>query len=61
MPLTDQLTVVSDVFATVAVNEARWPGARAADAGETPTVTLLMIVIVAVAVTEPLGVEVAVA
>ena len=54
MPLTDQVTEVSVVLVTLGVNEARWPSARVAVAGETVTRTLLLSVIVAEAVTAPL-------
>jgi hypothetical protein len=54
MPLTDQVTEVSVVLVTLGVNEARWPRARVAVAGETVTRTLLVSVIVAEAVTAPL-------
>jgi hypothetical protein len=51
-PLTDQLTVVSDVFPTVAANDMRWPVKTAAAGGDTPTVTLLVMVTVADSVVE---------
>ena len=54
MPLTDQATVVSVVFATLGVNSARFPSPIVAAEGEIVTPTLLVSVIVAEAVTAPL-------
>ena len=53
MLLTDQVTLASGVFPTVAVNDARWLNARFAEAGETLTLTLLVIVTLADASIEP--------
>lgn len=53
MLLTDQVTLTSGVFATVAAKDARWLNARFAEAGETLTLTLLVIVTLADASIEP--------
>ncbi len=61
IPFTDQVTVVSDVFATLAANAIRWPVATVAVGGETTTATLLVMVAVADSVVAPLVTELAVA
>jgi hypothetical protein len=61
IPFTDQVTVVSDVFVTLAVNAIRWPAATVAAGGETTTATLLVMVAVADSVVAPLVTELAVA
>jgi hypothetical protein len=60
-PFTDQVTVVSDAFATVAVNAVRWPVATVVLDGETNTATSLVIVAVADSTVAPLVTELAVA
>jgi hypothetical protein len=39
IPFTDQVTLVSDVFVTAAINERRCIGASMADGGDTVTLT----------------------
>jgi len=60
-PFTDQVTVLSDAFATLAVNERRWPVGTVAKGGETATETLLVMVTAADSVVAPLVTELAVA
>ena len=61
-PFTDQVTVVSDVFATLGVNDMRWLVESVAVGGETATVTLLVMVTVADSIVgPPLVTELAVA
>ena len=54
MPPTDHVTLVSELFATLAANEARWPMDSDANAGVTLTMTPLVIVTVAAAISGPL-------
>ena len=61
MPFTDQVTVVSDVFATLGINDMRWPVETVAVGGETPTVISVVMATVADSVVPPLVTELAVA
>jgi hypothetical protein len=61
IPFTDQVTVASDVLATIAAKDIRWPVATVAVGGATFTVTLLVMVAVAASVLAPLVTELAVA
>ncbi len=60
-PFTDQLTVVSDVPATLGVNDRRWPVGTVAIDGETLTETPLVIVTAADSMVAPLVTALAVA
>jgi len=61
IPFTDQVTVVSGLFATLAANAMRWPVATVAAGGETTTAMLLVMVAVADSLLAPLVTELAVA
>jgi len=61
IPFTDQVTVVSDVPATIAAKDMRWPVAVVAEGGATFTVTLLVMVAEADSPLAPLVTELAVA
>lgn len=52
-PFTAHRTLVSGEFATIAVNDCRWPGDSVAALGATVTITPLIIVTVADALAAP--------
>jgi hypothetical protein len=61
IPFTDQVTVVSAVFATLGANDKRWPVGTVAIGGETLTETLLVMVTATDSVLAPLLTALAVA